>query len=217
MAGYYTRIEFDPQLVKVYTTLLDTVANYRRAGLIADATRVELVLVALQADYERLAVRGAAKATAYIRDRLRQTAVRPPTSGNLSRAVVSRPLPPVAGVFPGGSIGIADIDELNRGAVNPRSGGIYWRAQEYGLPVDPNQKPVPGYFQPGFSRPDPGEFRNHPYFEQMSYRRGMPAMVRTRPLRARHYLRDGVDQYVTWHAQEAARIRRRAITRLLRR
>jgi hypothetical protein len=75
---------------------------------------------------------------------------------------------------------------------------------------------VPGFFMPGGAKPSQAEFRQHPYFEQMPYARGMPALVRKRPLAARYYLRDGSRRFAAWHAAEFNRIITQAGAALLR-
>jgi hypothetical protein len=137
-----------------------------------EANAMAVVLRDVRAAYERASrrPRGRQGGRAH-QDRLRQTQVRPDTPGpHLRDKIVSRPLPTTV---PAGAFGIADLDVLDT-AVNPRTGGIYWRSQEFGLPVLP-QRPAPGFFQPGHARPNQAEFRVHPYFEQMTYARGMPA------------------------------------------
>lgn len=213
MPHFYAQLEPDPRLARAYVAILDTIDVYLARGLPQKAAQARRVFQELYRDFDRLGIRGAAKADELIRLRLAQTRVRPPTSGQLDRAIQSHPVPTA---FPGGGVGVADMDVLDAVAVNQRTGGVYWRAQEYGLPVDPAQKPAPGYFQPGFSRPNMGEFRNHPFFEQMQYARGMPALVRTRPLPARYYLRDGSRAFAAWHTAESTRIMRRATAALAR-
>lgn len=209
--AFYTRVEPDPAVARAYVALFDAITLYRRAGRVAQASALGLVLRDIRLAYEKQGARSAAKADALIRDRLRQTQVRPDTPGpHLRDKIVSRPLPTTV---PAGAFGIADLDVLDT-AVNPRTGGIYWRAQEWGLPVPERGKPAPGFFQPGNARPNPAEFRVHPYFEQMSYARGMPALVRTRPLKARHYLRDGAELAYSWHVQQMRRISTEAVTAL---
>lgn len=211
MAGYFAYLQPDPKLVDAYVAMVRTIDIYRAKGMIAEAELAQRAYRRMVKDYEDLAIRGAVKADDFIRSRLRTTAVRPPTGGNLERAIKSEPmkLP-----FPGGGVDIASLDALDKGAVNPRTGGIYWRSQEYGLPVIPGQRPAPGYFMPGYSAPNQGAFRLHPYFGQMRYAKGMPALVRRRALQARHFLRDGADEFAAWHAMESARINRRAISSL---
>lgn len=213
MAHYYLMMEADPALGRIYVKLADIVAAYTAAGNPVAAARAEAVLRKMSAEFTRLGTRGAAKGTELIRQRLRITSVRPPTSGILEGAITSRPLPSFP---PAGNVGVADMDELDRQVVNPRTGGTYWRAQEYGLPVSYRGKPAPGFFMPGRSRPSMNEFQNHPYFEQMPYARGMPALVRTRDVPARHYLRDGSKAYEAWHIAEQNRIKAEAVKAVLR-
>lgn len=208
---FYTRLEPDPSLARGYVFLLDAIDAYTAKGRLLEAAAVRVIFRKMTADYELLGKRAPLKADSYIRDRIKLTAVRPPNTGNLMASVQSRPIPTT---FPAGATAIADLEVLEAGAVNPRSGGVYWRAQEYGLPVDPDAKPVPGYFMPGYSAPDQAQFRLHPYFQQFGYAKGMPALVRKRPLHARYYLRDGTNLFVAWHQSESARINRRALSSL---
>jgi hypothetical protein len=215
MPPFFAEIEPDPAVARGYRFLLEAIADYTTKGRLGDAARVRAVLAQMFERYEKLAVDGAIHADKVIKRRIHSTAVRPPTSGRLEGAIHSRPTPVAQTSLPAGAVDIADIAVLDKAAVNPRGGGIYWRAQEYGLPVFPDQRPAPGYFMPGTSAPDINEFRNHPYFEQMAYSRGMPALVRTRPLNARRFLRDGVDEIVVWHNARAQSIQQTAITELL--
>lgn len=208
MARYFTRIEPDPKLAVGYVELLDAIRDYTAKGRIADAAAVRAVLADMWAEYERLGIRAAAKADSFVRNRIRQTQVRPDASGRLRSSIASHPLP---STFPAGAIGIADLDQLDRGATQA---GPYWRAQEYGTTAHVGRV-VPGYFQPGSARPDPAQFRAHPYFEPVQFQRGTPAMVIRRPLRARHFLRDGAAETVVWRAAQEARIQRTAVSRLL--
>lgn len=211
MAGYFAYIEPQESLGRTYRFLYQAVLDHERAGRPLEALRVRRVWERLMGDYERIGVEGARKADELIRGRIRSSAVRPPTSGRLERAVLSAPM---ASTLPGGGIRIASLDALDSGAVNPRGKGIYWRSQEYGLPVFPDQRPAPGYFMPGFSAPSGDAFRAHPYFQQMRYAKGMPALVRTVPLEARHFLRDGTEDVVRWWQVEARAAQRRALTGL---
>jgi hypothetical protein len=214
VARYYTRIVPPAGLERGYRDLLEAIAGFSTKRRLADAAEVRAVLAAMWADYETLARLGAVKADMFVRDRIRQTQVRPDASGRLRGSISSRPLP---ALLPGGGIGIADLDVLDHGTINPtaRDKGSYWRAQERGTAAHVGRI-VPGYFQPGNARPSAQEFRRHPYFEPVSDTRGTPAMVIRRPLRARHFLRDGTDNAVVWHAQREARILAEAVTRLRR-
>lgn len=202
---YYYRVGPGPRLATWYVRLLNLVVLYERLGETVNAARVEAALGILSAGYEDLAKRGPVKADAMIRSRLRTTQKRPETPGpHLRDAIQSRPLPTR---FPVGAIGIATIAELEAHE-NPRTGGSYWRAQEYGLPVRPQDPPVGGYFQgadPENAAPSQDQFRVHPYF-QAQRGRGMPALVRRRPLAARRFLERGTEDYLAWHASRAASI-----------
>lgn len=227
---FFQRIRPDPDIALGYVALLDAIdLHLARAAGTRDpvakeahkrkAKQVTEVLRTMQAGYRRLGTRQAAQADQMIRNRLASTAVRGPTTGRLERAIKSIEIPTPA-AWPAASIGVASIEELDRGAVNPRGKGRYWRSQEYGLPVLP-QRPAPGYFDSSvgagnYSAPDPGQFRNHPYFEQMAYTKGMPALVRKQPLAARHFLRDGTNDFIAWRLSERRRIEDRAITELRR-
>jgi hypothetical protein len=169
------------------------------------------ILAGVFRDFELLGTRGAAKADAYIRDRLRQTQVRPDASHRLRDAVRSVPL---TNPLPGGAVGIASIEALDKGAVNPsHPNNPYWRAQEYGTAAHVGRI-VPGYFQPGQSRPSAAEFRVHPFFEARLRQRRTPAMRITRPINARYFLRDGTQNFVAWHVAQTERILATAVSRL---
>lgn len=219
---FFRRIRPDSTVAEGYVFLLDAIDLHLAAAAAASdpvirrhevrsAEKVRAILLAMWRDYRWLESTQPGRADEFIRARLRATAVRPPTSGRLERAVASFAIPsqwPLAGV------GVASVLALDRGAVNPRGGGIYWRSQEHGLPVIPGQRPTPGYFMPGYGAPNPAEFRNHPYFEQMPYVKGMPLLVRKRDLQPRHFLRDGTRNFVAWRRVEMQRIQRKAITAL---
>lgn len=214
---YYAYVYPDPKLVDVYADLLAWISALEREGRVAAAFRVREIHSELRAAYTTLGIDGARKADQFIRERLRSTAVRGTTSGRLARAIKSRPLPTT---LPGAAIGIASIDMLNAGAVSTRTGGgIYWRAQEYGLPATPKYLPrtkrhaVPGYFMPGMSAPSDDQFRNHPFFQQFSYDRAAgdkapPALVRKRALAARRFLERGSGSYLAWDREQRVKINR---------
>jgi hypothetical protein len=50
----------------------------------------------------------------------------------------------------------------------------------------------------------------------MTYARGMPALVRTRPLKARHLLRDGAELACRRHVEQMRRISVRAVAEITR-
>jgi hypothetical protein len=201
-----------------YILMLDTIALYERTGQVARANGMRLILRDLQAGYAAQAERSSRKADAYIKDRIRLTQRRPEgPAPHMRDHVISRPLPTTV---PSGAFGIADIDELDL-VVNPnyRQFGPYWRSQEFGLPVGIGaraDRPAPGYFQPGDARPNPDEYGRHAYFLQEPYFKGMPALVRTRPLKARHFLRDGAALAYQWHREQSRRISREGIAAMTR-
>jgi hypothetical protein len=218
MARYFAELQPDPLLVDAYVDMVKTIKIYTAKGMLAEAQMARVAYQNMVRGYEQLSRQGSQKADTFIRDRLRQTAVRPPTSGRLSSAVQSEPL---RQPFPGGGVGIAKIATLDKLAVNPnaKKKGEYWRAQEYGTEAHVGRI-VPGYFMPGRSAPDVSQFRNHPYFQQArrgrggKAKKGTPAMVITRPLHARHFLQDGAHAFAVWHAQKSQRINDRAFAAL---
>jgi hypothetical protein len=196
---YYQRIEPPAGLADIILKLLEAIDLFTAKGMLGEAAKARRVVQDFARDLTKLEAEGPPKADEFIRKRLRATAVRPATSGTLAAAVQSHPLP---SRYPSGAVGIADIATLDSRAINPRSGGIYWRAQEWGLPgLTPadyargGRKVAPGYFMPGFSTPSQGSFRAHPYFQQYAYAKGMPALMRLRPVPARHFLRDGTEAW----------------------
>jgi hypothetical protein len=211
MPPFYARVEPDLDLANGYAHLLTAIASLTAKGRTAEASAVRAVLSETVGQFRLLGTRGAAKADIFIRNELRQSQVRPDASGSLAGAVQSMPL---TTRLPGGGVGIASIEALDKGARDPNyPAKSYWRAQEYGTAAHVGRI-VPGYFQPGQSRPSAGEFRVHPYFDPVLRTRGTPAMVITRPLRARYYLRDGTAKFVVWHVAETERILAAAISRL---
>jgi hypothetical protein len=214
VAIFYSTIVPSPALERGYKYLLDAIDFYTRKGRFQDAAFVRSVLAQMWRDYEQLSVAGAAEADRLIRERIRQTQVRPDASGRLIGSIQSRPL---RAALPGGGVGIADLDILEKGTVNPNApkAGSYWRAQNYGTTAHVGRI-VPGYFQPGNARPSAAEFRVHPYFQQSGppARRGTPAMVIRRPLQARHFMEDGTRAAVNWHRARSNEIDNRAVARL---
>lgn len=218
MARYFAELQPDPELVAAYVAIVRTIKTYTAKGMLREAAQARAVYQGMVRDYESLATRGAAKADELVRERIRQTAVRPPTSGRLTAAIQSAPLKQP---FPGGGVGIANLATLDKLAVNPnaKKKGEYWRAQEYGTSAHVGRI-VPGFFMPGRSKPSAAEFRNHPYFEQAKRgkggkaSKGTPAMVIRRPIHARHFLQDGTVAFVLWHAQQTIRINTKAIQAL---
>jgi hypothetical protein len=213
MARYFAELQPDPQLVDAYVAMVRTIKLYTTKGRLREAALVRKAYQDMVRDYELLAKQGAMKADTFVRDRLRQTAVRPPATGSLAAAVHSEPLKLP---FPGGGVGIANIGMLDKGAFDQ---GSYWRAQEYGTTAHVGRRVV-GFFEPGRAKPSAAQFRNHPFFEQAKRgksgkaQKGTPAMVIRRPIHARHFLRDGAVAFAVWHEQQSTRINNRAISRL---
>lgn len=183
--------------------------NLNRANILGDAaTRMRQQL-------EALANTGAVRADEVIRSNIARTMVRPGTNSKDKRShmadnILSRP---IRTTLPSGSFGIADISELDK----TRRAGTepYWRAQEFGTDAHVGRI-VPGYFQPGNSRPSAAQFRAHPAFEAVLYTRGTPAMRIQRPIQERSFLRDGVAAIATWRVRELERIEADALRAIAR-
>jgi hypothetical protein len=195
--SFYQRVEGSVAIEEALGTIARTAAILHATGNHARGERYDEILVKLIEDLDLASRRSAAKADAFIRSRLRNTEVgRPsPVTGTLASHIHS-----IAGRR--GAFGIAEIESLDL-TINARSGGIYWRAQEWGYAGNVGRI-VPGFFQPGDSKPSGAEFRNHPYFEQRSARKKkskVPAMVIRRPIPARYYLRDGTIEAVAFNAR----------------
>lgn len=211
MTSFYTRVEADPDLLVGYKALQDAVILFRRGGQLGRARAALALLERFQAELTQLGVRSAEVADELIRGRIDATAVRPPTSGRMRAAVISRPL---ATAFPSGAFGIADVDELNksgRDRLGPKK-IAYWMAQEFGSTAAIGRV-VPGYFEPGGAKPDGSQFRVHPFFQQVGppAPRGTPAMVIENPIHARHFVRDGARDALAYHQRERAQIVSRAV------
>src|SRR3954471_10998996 len=125
MARYFAELQPGPGLVLAYVAMVRTIKTYTAKGMLPEAARARAAYQDMVRDYESLATRGANKADELVRDRIRQTAVRPPASGRLTAAVHSEPLKQP---FPGGGVGIANLGRLDKGAVNlkAKQAGEYW-------------------------------------------------------------------------------------------
>lgn len=206
-------------LSKTYEYMLAAIRNYRRASQLAPDPRqkafnrgraemIERAVGRMRAELTALGTSGAIRAEDEARGRVRSTQVRPDPihqGKRLQDLVVCRP---IATSLPSGSIGIGDMKVLDQVP--------FWRAQEFGY-VLPEPRIIPGYFQPGFSRPSQGEYRQHPMFEQMQYARGMPALnlpAGTRIALQRRYLRDTVSSVATWRLRKLGQVQKDAIVLL---
>jgi hypothetical protein len=213
MPAFYAYVDADPDLARVYIDFNRLIANYEGKGRLREAALAREALFKFHSAYEDFSRIAPAKADELIRDVLKATEVRPPTSGNLSRAVKSYPHPTTQ---PAAAVDIASLDDLNKGAVNAVDGGIYWKSQEYGLPPFPNQRPATGYFMPGGAPPSEDQFRVHPYFQRVTYEKGTPALIRRRALKPRRFLERGTEAFVEWHTATANAINDRALAAVMR-
>lgn len=182
--AYGTAAKVEAKLQRIPTPLARAKLVMLR-GAMATARRQ---MRAVEADTARYATKA-------IRNRVRATQRRPGGSGRLAGGVVSRPVP---SPFPAGSVGIADIDVLDRRVVGAANSGRYpgtagrqpyWQAQDEGSTHLVGRQMV-GFFMPGMSRPSPSRSRQHARF--VTARAGGPMTVK-RPIEARHFLRDGAN------------------------
>lgn len=211
MATYYQRIVGSVATAQALQMIADAGALAAAHGLVARGAKYDAIVVRLIAELNRAGIESAEIADAAIRAALDATrSGRPTNTGALRAAIKSRPL---ATAVPLAAIGIASIEELDK-VTNPRSGGIYWRAQEWGWNLTP--RIVPGYFMPGFSAPDAAEAGQHPYFQQMQYSKGMPALniVDTIKMPARQFLAKGAAVGVAANLRMRLAAERKAITAL---
>lgn len=169
------------------------------------ATRAEIAKVygQVRRELDELARRTSLQATQRIRFYFQRSARRPPTGiggVHLRDLFRCRPLPRIAG-FPTGSVGIADVDVLNR-AVDPLypDAGEYWRAQEYGTTHQAGRQVRGFFYGPGFTnatRPIGGHPGDQPLFVPSSILQGPRGdrrgglMTIGREIAPRHFIRDG--------------------------
>lgn len=216
-------VENAAQIHKLFqTTILEAEAVerlQRRRGLsVAGATRRNLLRAygTWQREMDDLSRATAAEATKAIKEKLKTTAKRPDTGvgPHLRDLIRCRPLS--VGGFTTGSVGIADIGELNK-AVNPLGPqyGPYWFAQEEGSTRNVGREITGFFFGTGYagppSPPDPAQSRQHPIFVTgaqgaaafggagfdggagVAGGRGRRMLIQ-RPIQARHFIRDGANQ-----------------------
>lgn len=218
MAEFYRRYLPDPRLAEGYRTITDAAAVYRAAKMPWVAERLEAQLGALFVAITRQTAQDAAGGTEVIRRTLQARLVRDRTPGpHLAERVVSVALPEG---LPGGALGYGDIHHLDQ-AVDPHhpEAGTYWRAIEEGSDHMVGRIIV-GFFQPGFAAPAADQFRRHPFFTTAAtgFAPGMvgaPAMRITRPIEAKHFLRDGSAVAVAEHERQMQRLQRDAIDAML--
>lgn len=215
--AYYANVNGSLATLSGYQHLLNAAAKAYAAGLTPVGVKIDAIIAQMRSEMDAAAIRSAAEADRLIVQYLDAGRVRPRRphghSGDLGAHVISRPQ---ATTLPIGAFDVADIDELDR-TINPDTPGYgtYWRSVEYGFNRgQASAKPIPGYFMPGYSRPDANQSRVHPYFEQMPYSRGMPALVVTNPQPAVKFLEKGTAAVVPFAMRQRAAIHNRAITAL---
>jgi hypothetical protein len=159
----------------------------------------------MERELSTIAVETAAFGTKKIKDNIHKTNVRPLRTDDLHDSVVCRPIN--TGI-PTAAVGIASIGALDRGTKRPGMKGGYWASQEFGFVL--TARIVPGYFMPGYSRPSPANFRQHPNFEQMQYAKGMPALniVNDMNIAPRNFIRGSLDEIWQFRHQRVERLKK---------
>lgn len=230
MARYYGRIEADPELAVAYVKLAQEIEAWLKRGRPDMAAKVTAVRDQLLRDFRKLSEQSARESEKLIRARVNATQTRPVSgprrSLQIAPGVHSDALTNKVG-FPGGEVGIGNLATLDAAAVNAKYAGAgeYWRAQEYGTHKHVGRA-VRGFFTDARggggnrSRPDGAQFRNHPYFENVTkgsdgtYPKGTPRMLITRPIHARYFMRDGFKESVAFHVARSTAIMNVAISNL---
>jgi hypothetical protein len=188
---YFAILPPEKHLLNAYRLLLDArqvaLRNFPGGEGRARALAIDIVLREVQARVDIAAAETAAEADKAIVRKIKKTQVRPDPPAakggrRLQDGIQSRPL--ITSVS-GGGVGIGDIDVLDQ--VADEQGRAYWRAQEFGS-THLVGKVVRGFFQPGRSEPQGGQFRTHPVFEVDPEGR---EMLITRPISERAFLREG--------------------------
>lgn len=197
---FYRILEPWPGMVMAYSTAARVEAKLQRIP--TPLARAKLVMLrgamaTAKRQMRAVEVDTARHATKAVRNRIQATQRRPGGTGKLARGVVSRP---IGSALPAGSVGIGDIDILDRRVVGASNSGRhpgtagrqpYWQVQEHGSTHLVGRTMV-GFFMPGMSRPNPSQFRQHSRFSVSAGGRGYGgAMTVRRPIEARHFLRDG--------------------------
>lgn len=198
---WYIVLGVPKHLLSIYDNLLRgvTVARGRRGGTGAgQAVRLELLIREIQVRMDRIALQTAQRATLQARSKVAETAKRHSVtnasqSGRLAGSISARPV-----LLPGltsrglGAVGVGNITTMEAGTVNPLSNSPdgYWQAQEDGSTKNVGRR-VPGVFQPGEVMPNANQFREHPLFEKRDKGELRYSMLITKPIEARHFLKDG--------------------------
>lgn len=160
-------------------------------GAPAQASRVRQAFLRLVSDLERIAQETAADAEKKIKAQEITSRVRPDTQGGggprLNDYVgVSHALPGVEG-----SVGVNHEPTLDQGVP-------WWITNEIGSSARIGDE-IRGFFQPGWRRPNPAEFREHPLFTPRA--KGPKGTIEN-PIPDRRFVRDGGKAAeVLWHTK----------------
>lgn len=212
MAPFFAELQPDPAIAGTYILLQELEASLRLRGRTNDSLKVALLYADLRAGYQRLSVTAAERVEELIRERIRATSVRPPTSGALEGAIRAQPLHTS---IPAGAVSIGDIAVLDEATTRERRGRVYkpyWWAQERGYAGNVGRE-VRGFFTTGSGDRHPAsgaQKRMHPYFEAQKG----PKMIIGDPIEPRHFLRDGIANLLPEYLAEASRIQGNALTKL---
>ncbi len=218
---FYRILDPWPGLVDAHAVAARIEAKLARIPSV-DARAKAVLLRTLMRDLDRemrgVEFRTASHGTDAVRNRLDATRRRPAGSGRLRGAITSRP---ITGPVPLGAVGIGDIDVLDRRAVGVRHSGRggtagrqpYWHVQEEGSTHLVGRTMV-GFFSPGFSRPNPMQFRQHPLFSTQAggHGYGGPMTVK-RPIEPKYFLRDGSKDAEKFRYRETVRVTMMSVAR----
>lgn len=190
-SDYFVVLPPEPLLIDAFLMLeqarVEALKNPDKVEGRAQAAAISLVIAKAGSDIEAAAVLTAKEAEAMIRAKINQTQKRPDPPGKslgrrLKDSIVCRALP---SVIPGGGVGVGDLSVLNE--VADAQGRAYWRAQEFGSSHLVGRT-LTGFFEPGQSLPDAGQFRKHPIFKVGP--EGGEMEIRN-PIPEKAFLRDG--------------------------
>jgi hypothetical protein len=186
--GYFTTLPQPVGLTAGLELLAEAAALGSRLPQEFDqSAEIEAVAVLVERQVVEATLQTAKLADEAIKKRLTMTRVRPEAStfGGEAGAPRKRLEDAIHSEAVGlGAVGIGSIEELD--GVLGVDGRPFWRTQEYGSTHNVGRV-VYGLFQPGSSLPDQQQFRQHPVFVAGP---GGPMHI-SRPIPARHFLRDG--------------------------
>lgn len=194
---YFKILGVSPHLIRMYELLLDSAGFAARIpgpGGKAIAIEIDRLIGSIREEVDGAARETAVASVRFIQQAIEATRVRDQGHQRLLNAIRSEPVPSILGPG-GGSVGIGNIEELERGTLKPSARSrvpFYWRAQEFGSDHLVGHT-LYGVFQPGEAAPaGPGPNRTHPMFEvrgkgkSPSYK-----MVVRNPIEERGFLRKG--------------------------